>query len=109
MRFVRSKLRKREESSHVVNSTEATQPTHVVSTTVEPLGFRQSPSSVWHFPPLEPQPKYIYNANSQVSKTLIFYRKHRQLIYMLAHVTTIFLSILWGFPLCPKPIAVRVK
>lgn len=68
MRFVRSKLRKREESSHVVNSTEATQPTHVVSTTVEPVGFRQSPSSVWHFPPLPPQPNlYIYNANSQVS------------------------------------------
>lgn len=66
MRFVRSKLRKREESSHVVNNTEATQPTHVVSTTVEPLGFRQSPSSVWHFPPLPPQPNlYIYNANSQ--------------------------------------------
>lgn len=67
MRFVRSKLRKREESSHVVNSTEATQPTHVVSS-VEPVGFRQSPSSVWHFPPLAPQPNlYIYNASSQVS------------------------------------------
>ncbi|CRK88495.1 CLUMA_CG002264, isoform A [Clunio marinus] len=66
MRFVRSKLRKREESSHVVNSNEATQPTHVVSTTVEPVGFRQSPSSVWHFPPLPPQPNlYTYNANSQ--------------------------------------------
>jgi len=30
------------------------------------LGFRQSPSSVWHFPPLPPQPNlYIYNASSQ--------------------------------------------
>lgn len=58
-----SKLRKREESSH--NNTEATQPTQIVST-VEPVGFRQSPSSVWHFPPLPPQPNlYIYNASSQ--------------------------------------------
>lgn len=71
MRFVRSKLRKREESSHVVNNSEATQPTHVVST-VEPVGFRQSPSSVWHFPPLPPQPNlYIYNASSQVSSAMI--------------------------------------
>lgn len=70
MRFVRSKLRKREESSHVVNSTETSQPTHVIST-VEPVGFRQSPSSVWHFPPLPPQPNlYIYNASSQVSSDL---------------------------------------
>lgn len=72
MRFVRSKLRKREESSHVENSTEAT-PTHVVST-VEPVGFRQSPSSVWHFPPLPPQPNlYIYNASSQVSWEQLFF------------------------------------
>lgn len=71
MRFVRSKLRKREESSHVVN--EATQPTHVVAS-VEPVGFRQSPSSVWHFPPLPPQPNlYIYNASSQVSKTFFIH------------------------------------
>lgn len=79
MRFVRSKLRKREESSHVVNSTEATQPTHVVST-VEPVGFRQSPSSVWHFPPLPPQPNlYIYNASSQVSRNRYFLSSQLQL------------------------------
>lgn len=71
MRFVRSKLRKREESSH--NNTEATQPTQIVST-VEPVGFRQSPSSVWHFPPLPPQPNlYIYNASSQVSLNLFYF------------------------------------
>lgn len=69
LRFVRSKLRKREESSHVVSNTEATQPTHVVATTTDPVGFRQSPSSVWHFPPLPPQPNiYNYHANSQVSR-----------------------------------------
>jgi hypothetical protein len=68
MRFVRSKLRKREESSHNTHhNSESTQPTQIVST-VEPVGFRQSPSSVWHFPPLPPQPNlYIYNASSQVS------------------------------------------
>lgn len=31
-----------------------------------PVAFRQSPSSVWVFPPLPPQPNlYHYNANSQ--------------------------------------------
>uniref|UniRef100_A0A1Q3FCN3 Uncharacterized protein n=1 Tax=Culex tarsalis TaxID=7177 RepID=A0A1Q3FCN3_CULTA len=31
-----------------------------------PVAFRQSPSSVWVFPPLPPQPNlYSYNANSQ--------------------------------------------
>ncbi|XP_070503823.1 uncharacterized protein [Chironomus tepperi] len=61
-----SKLRKREESSHNTHhNSESTQPTQIVST-VEPVGFRQSPSSVWHFPPLPPQPNlYIYNASSQ--------------------------------------------
>lgn len=67
MRFVRSKLRKREESSHNNNSEAIQQPTQIVST-VEPIGFRQSPSSVWHFPPLPPQPNlYNYNVSSQVS------------------------------------------
>lgn len=73
MRFVRSKLRKREESTHSVSNNETTQPTHVVSqlTTQDPIGFRQTPSSVWHFPPLPPQPNiYIYNASSQVSTHL---------------------------------------
>lgn len=72
MRFVRSKLRKREESSH--NNSEATQqPTQIVST-VEPVGFRQSPSSVWHFPPLPPQPNiYLFNASSQVSNKFIIF------------------------------------
>lgn len=67
MRFVRSKLRKREESSHTThhNSESMQQTTQIVST-IEPVGFRQSPSSVWHFPPLPPQPNlYIYNASSQ--------------------------------------------
>lgn len=61
-----SKLRKREESSNAVNSHDTTtQPTQVVST-IEPVGFRQTPSSVWHFPPLPPQPNiFIYNASSQ--------------------------------------------
>lgn len=71
MRFVRSKLRKREESSH--HNNEATQqPTQIVST-VEPIGFRQSPSSVWHFPPLPPQPNICqyYNASSQVSSNFM--------------------------------------
>lgn len=68
MRFVRSKLRKREESSH--NNEATQQPTQIVST-VEPVGFRQSPSSVWHFPPLPPQPNiYSYNASSQVSNII---------------------------------------
>jgi hypothetical protein len=67
MRFVRSKLRKREESSHINTTSESTQQQQIVST-VEPV-FRQSPSNnVWHFPPLPPQPNlYIYNASSQVS------------------------------------------
>lgn len=65
MRFVRSKLRKREESSHINNASETPQQQQIVST-VEPV-FRQSPSTnVWHFPPLPPQPNlYIYNASSQ--------------------------------------------
>lgn len=32
-----------------------------------PIAFRQSPSTVWVFPPLPPQPN-IYNASSQVSR-----------------------------------------
>ena len=32
-----------------------------------PIAFRQSPSTVWVFPPLPPQPN-IYNASSQVRK-----------------------------------------
>lgn len=71
MRFVRSKLRKREESSH--NNTESTQQPNQIVSTVEPA-FRQSPSSVWHFPPLPPQPNlYIYNASSQVSTIYYYY------------------------------------
>ncbi|KAG5670332.1 hypothetical protein PVAND_000607 [Polypedilum vanderplanki] len=59
-----SKLRKREESSHINNASESTQQQQIVST-VEPV-FRQSPTNVWHFPPLPPQPNlYIYNASSQ--------------------------------------------
>lgn len=74
MRFVRSKLRKREESSNAVDSHDTTtQPTQVVST-IEPVGFRQTPSSVWHFPPLPPQPNiFIYNASSQVSTQSQFF------------------------------------
>lgn len=74
MRLIRSKLRKREESSHPAsNNVEANQPTQVVSSqanhlTTEP-SFRQNPANqIWMFPPLPPQPNlYIYNASSQVS------------------------------------------
>lgn len=73
LRFVRSKLRKREESAHPARNGDAQQP-HVVSqlttvtttTPTDPVGYRQTPSSVWHFPPLPPTPNlYIYNASSQ--------------------------------------------
>lgn len=105
MRLVRSKLRKREESSvspvPATNNVEAAPPSsnhnnthhnhhHSSSTNNHhhnnhhsssnnnssqlengysvptPVAFRQSPSSVWVFPPLPPQPNlYHYNANSQ--------------------------------------------
>lgn len=97
MRLFRSKLRKREESSHVVSSTEATQPTHVVST-VEPLGFRQSPSSVWHFPPLPPQPNlYIYNASSQVSRNFHLFNSSAADFELKSRREHIFLSTRWVF------------
>lgn len=68
MRLVRSKLRKREESSSSV-TVEA--PTQIVPAVPEaPVTYRQNPSSVWVFPPLPPQPN-LYCANSQVSLTLI--------------------------------------
>lgn len=94
MRLVRSKLRKREESSVspvTATNVEAAPPSshhHNHSTNHHhnnhhssnnnnnqlengysvptPVAFRQSPSSVWVFPPLPPQPNlYHYNANSQ--------------------------------------------
>lgn len=101
MRIVRSKLRKREESSvspvTATNVEAATQPSHYHQnnnnsssnnhhhnhhsssnnnqqhhqlengySVPTPVAFRQSPSSVWVFPPLPPQPNlYSYNANSQ--------------------------------------------
>lgn len=106
MRLVRSKLRKREESSvspvtatnveaappssnhnnhhnhHQNNNSSSTNNHHHSnhhsssnnhSSQLEngysvptPVAFRQSPSSVWVFPPLPPQPNlYHYNANSQ--------------------------------------------
>lgn len=100
MRIVRSKLRKREESSvSPVTATNveaaATQPSHYHQnnnnsssnnhhhnhhsssnqqhhqlengySVPTPVAFRQSPSSVWVFPPLPPQPNlYSHNANSQ--------------------------------------------
>lgn len=80
MRFVRSKLRKREESHHQTSPTQTT--THVVAaqnnngcmTTPDPIGFRQSPSSVWVFPPLPPQPNlYNFNVSSQVSVIFIIW------------------------------------
>ncbi|XP_059609987.1 uncharacterized protein LOC132257200 isoform X3 [Phlebotomus argentipes] len=62
MRLVRSKLRKREESSSSV-TVEA--PTQIVPAVPEaPVTYRQNPSSVWVFPPLPPQPN-LYCANSQ--------------------------------------------
>lgn len=96
MRLVRSKLRKREESSVspvTATNVEAAPPSshhhnhsnnhhhnnhHSSSnnnnnnqlengySVPTPVAFRQSPSSVWVFPPLPPQPNlYHYNANSQ--------------------------------------------
>ena len=73
MRLIRSKLRKREESSHPAsNNVEANQPTQVVSSQANhhtESNFRQNPANqIWMFPPLPPQPNlYIYNASSQVS------------------------------------------
>lgn len=102
MRLVRSKLRKREESSvspvtatnveappshhqqnhHSSNNNNHHHNHHSSSvnngsqqqengySVPTPVAFRQSPSSVWVFPPLPPQPNlYSYNANSQVSTT----------------------------------------
>ena len=87
MRILRSKLRKREESS--VNSpvrdnveapqvvpTTATAPAYCNNTSncPEPVAYRQNPSSVWVFPPLPPQPNlYSYNANSIVSIAAILH------------------------------------
>lgn len=100
MRLVRSKLRKREESTVspvTATNVEAAPPSsnhihnhhhnnnssnnhhhnnhHSSSNNSQlengysvptPVAFRQSPSSVWVFPPLPPQPNlYHYNANSQ--------------------------------------------
>lgn len=103
MRLVRSKLRKREESSvspvtatnieapplhhhqqqnnHHTSSNNNHHHNHHSSSNNNnnshqqlengysvptPVAFRQSPSSVWVFPPLPPQPNlYSYNANSQ--------------------------------------------
>ena len=90
MRLVRSKLRKREESSSPV-SMEAAQVQHSSTeqhnnnnnnnnnnhhqqqqqqqqqqTIATPIAYRQNPSSVWVFPPLPPQPN-IFCTNSQVS------------------------------------------
>lgn len=114
MRIVRSKLRKREESSvspvTATNVEAATQPSHYHQnnnnsssnnhhhnhhsssnnhqqqhhqqlengySVPTPVAFRQSPSSVWVFPPLPPQPNlYSYNANSQVSNSKKKNKKH---------------------------------
>lgn len=72
MRLVRSKLRKREESSSSSGSLEAAQ---VIPSSEQhqqqqqppaAIAYRQSPASVWVFPPLPPQPN-IFCTNSQVS------------------------------------------
>uniref|UniRef100_A0A336KQT4 CSON009443 protein n=1 Tax=Culicoides sonorensis TaxID=179676 RepID=A0A336KQT4_CULSO len=63
MRLLRSKLRKREDSS-------AGSPVHVESPqavlpneSTPPVTYRQQPPSNWVFPPLPPQPNlYIHNA-----------------------------------------------
>jgi hypothetical protein len=62
MRLVRSKLRKREESSISPVNVESQQTVQEQQTA--PVGFRQNPSSVWVFPPLPPQPNLCY-ASSQ--------------------------------------------
>lgn len=77
MRLVRSKLRKRDETSVSPVSVEAqtttTQPPTTVPSQVlsaeqtaqnnAPIAYRQNPSSVWVFPPLPPQPN-IYCTNN---------------------------------------------
>lgn len=67
MRLLRSKIRKREDSSATpvhVESHQAVLPNE----TTPPVAYRQnSLSSVWVFPPPSPQPN-LYNANSQVSR-----------------------------------------
>lgn len=82
MRLVRSKLRKREESSVSPVSVEAQHVHHNNHHNLNhhhhsslnsnhnqeqqaPVAYRQSPSSVWVFPPLPPQPNCNF-ANSQV-------------------------------------------
>lgn len=73
MRLVRSKLRKREDSS-------ANSPVHVESPqavlpneSTPPVTYRQQPPSVWVFPPLPPQPNlYIHNAANHVSTSIIY-------------------------------------
>lgn len=63
IRLLRSKIRKREDSSATpvhVESHQAVLPNE----TTPPVAYRQN-SSVWVFPPLPPQPN-LYNANSQV-------------------------------------------
>lgn len=72
MRLVRSKLRKREESSspvtvdapEVVSSAEQ----HSAAPT-SPTAYGQTP--VWVFPPLPPQPNIIRTCG-QVSKSIVF-------------------------------------
>uniref|UniRef100_A0A0K8TP60 Uncharacterized protein n=1 Tax=Tabanus bromius TaxID=304241 RepID=A0A0K8TP60_TABBR len=74
MRLVRSKLRKREDTSVSPVNVESQTTTTTANSTPQvltpeqtnnaPIAFRQSPSSVWVFPPLPPQPN-LYCANSQ--------------------------------------------
>jgi len=71
MRLVRSKLRKREESSvspvgNGVESQVVSSPEHQTA----PVAFRQTNNSVWVFPPLPPQPN-IYSVNSHVSRAFL--------------------------------------
>lgn len=64
MRLVRSKLRKRDESSISPVNVESQQNVHQTEQQTTPVTFRQNPSSVWVFPPLPPQPNICY-AGSQ--------------------------------------------
>lgn len=75
MRLLRSKIRKRDDSSATpmrhVESLPAVLPNS--ETTPPPVTFNKSASaSDWVFPPLPPQPN-LYNANSQVRKLFTIY------------------------------------
>lgn len=87
MRIVRSKLRKRESASPVDVETPQVISASSDTTSTPPIAFRQTPSSVWVFPPLPPQPNiYLYNANSQV-RSYPFYYSYIIILYICLKIS----------------------